>query len=86
MIDQILEEDKQQIRKQRHTAKRMFDRLKQGHIYTGGHAVVRNYVREQSLRQKKGYVPLVHPPGDAQVDFGEADIVRCANWSGRTSS
>ena len=34
-------------------------------------------MREQSLRQKEMFVPLVHPPGDAQVDFGEADIIRC---------
>ncbi len=77
VIDQILEEDKQQIRKQRHTAKRIFERLKQEHGYGGGYTVVKDYVREQSLRRKEMYVPLAHPPGDAQVDFGEADIVRC---------
>ena len=76
VIDQILEEDKQQIRKQRHTAKRIFERLKEEHSYTGGYTVVKDYVREQNLRQKEMYVPLAHPPGDAQVDFGEADIVR----------
>lgn len=76
VIDQILEADKQQIRKQRHTSKRIFERLKQEHGYTGGYTVVKDYVREQSLRQKEMYVPLVHPPGQAQVDFGEADIIR----------
>jgi len=77
VINQILEDDKQQIRKQRHTAKRIFERLKQEHGYTGGYTVVKDYVREQSVRQKEMFVPLSHPPGDAQVDFGEADIVRC---------
>jgi transposase len=52
VINQILEDDKQQIRKQRHTAKRIFERLKQEHGYTGGYTVVKDYVREQSLRQK----------------------------------
>jgi transposase len=50
--------------------------LKQEHGYAGGYTVVKDYVREQSLRQKEMFVPLVHPPGHAQVDFGEADIVR----------
>lgn len=77
VIDQILEQDKQQIRKQRHTAKRIFERLKQEHGYEGGYTVVKDYVREQTLRQKEMFVPLGHPPGDAQVDFGEADIIRC---------
>jgi len=53
VIDHILEEDKQQIRKQRHTAKRIFERLKQEHSYAGGYTVVKDYVREQSLRQKE---------------------------------
>ena len=39
VIDQILEKDKQQIRKQRHTAKRIFERLRQEHGYLGGNTV-----------------------------------------------
>jgi transposase len=31
-----------------------------------------NYMREARLRHKEVFVPLAHPPGDAQVDFGEA--------------
>src|SRR6185312_10112032 len=76
VTDQILEADRQQIRKQRHTSKRIFERLRQEYGYTGGYTVVKDYVREQSLRQKEMFVPLSHPPGHAQVDFGEADIVR----------
>ncbi|HXP08655.1 MAG TPA: IS21 family transposase [Acidobacteriaceae bacterium] len=75
VIDQILEADRQQIRKQRHTSKRIFERLRQEHGYTGGYTVVKDYVREQKLQQKEMFVPLSHPPGHAQVDFGEADIV-----------
>lgn len=76
VINQILESDKQQLRKQRHTSKRIFERLKQEHGYPGGYTVVKDYVREQSLRQKEMFVPLAHQPGHAQMDFGEADIVR----------
>jgi hypothetical protein len=37
MIDAILEEGKQRPAKQRHTAKRIFDRLRAEHAFTGGY-------------------------------------------------
>jgi transposase len=76
VIGQILESDRQQIRKQRHTSKRIHERLKQEHSYAGGYTVAKDYVRAQKLRQKEMFVPLSHPPSHAQVDFGEADILR----------
>ena len=75
IIDQILEDDKTQPKKQRHTAKRIWDRLKAEHAFTGGYTVVKDYVREGRVRHKEVFVPLVHPPGDAQADFGEALVV-----------
>jgi transposase len=75
VIDQILEDDKTQPKKQRHTAKRIWDRLKAEHGCGGGYTVVKDYVREARLRHKEVFVPLAHPPGDAQVDFGEALVV-----------
>ena len=36
VIDAILEDDKQRPRKQRHTAKRIFERLRAEHAYAGG--------------------------------------------------
>ena len=75
IIDQILEDDKTQPKKQRHTAKRIWDRLKVEHAFTGGYTVVKDYVREARVRHKEVFVPLVHPPGDAQADFGEALVV-----------
>jgi transposase len=72
IIDQILEDDKSQPKKQRHTAKRIWDRLNAEHGFSGGYTVVKDYVREARLQRKEVFVPLVHPPGDAQVDFGEA--------------
>lgn len=72
IIDAILDEDKQRPVKQRHTAKRIFDRLKQEYQFTGGYTIVKDYVRAAGLRRREMFVPLVHPAGEAQADFGEA--------------
>src|ERR1700730_18352549 len=65
VIDAILEADKTAPPKQRHTTKRIFERLRIEHGYAGGYTVVMDYVRIED------FVPLAHPPGHAQVDFGE---------------
>jgi transposase len=75
IIDQILVDDQSQPKKQRHTAKRIWDRLKAEHGFGGGYTVVKDYVRQARLRHKEMFVPLAHPPGDAQADFGEALVV-----------
>jgi transposase len=72
IIDQILEADKSVPKKQRHTSKRIFERLQVEHEFTGGRTIVKDYVHEQRLRQKEMFVPLTHPPGHGQADFGEA--------------
>ena len=71
IIDQILEEDKSRIKKQRHTAKRIHERLRDEHGFTGGITIVTDYVRERERRTREVFVPLSHAPGHAQVDFGE---------------
>ena len=71
IIDQILEDDKSKIKKQRHTAKRIHARLRDEHGFTGGITIVTDYVREKKRRSKEVFVPLSHAPGNAQVDFGE---------------
>src|ERR671912_2399728 len=60
---------------QRHTAKRIFERLRDEHSYSGGYTIVKDYVRLRKLSQREIFVPLEHPPGDAQADFGEAQVV-----------
>ena len=75
IIDRILEEDRTVHRKQRHTAKRIFERLRDEHGFSGGQTIVKDYVREARHRLREMFVPLVHPPGDAQADFGEADAI-----------
>ena len=50
VIDQILKEDESRPKKQRHTAKRIWDRLKDEHGFTGGYTIVKDYVREARQR------------------------------------
>ena len=75
IIDRILEEDRPVHRKQHHTAKRIFERLCDEHGFTGKETIVKDYVRERRLRRREMFVPLSHPPGHAQADFGEADAI-----------
>ena len=75
VIDAILKEDKTRPVKQRHTAKRIFERLKAEHKFSGGYTIVKDYVRGEELRGREMFVPLVHPAGEAQADFGEALVV-----------
>ena len=72
VIEGILEEDKGRPAKQRHTSKRVFERLRDEHGYVGGLTIVKDYVLSQRQRQREVFVPLRHDPGHAQVDFGEA--------------
>jgi len=73
IIDSILEADKQVHVKQRHTAVRILERLREEHGFTGCYTIVRNYVYQAAIRRKEMFIPLAHLPGHAQVDFGEAD-------------
>ena len=75
VIDWILEDDRSLPKKQRHTAKRIYERLRAEHSFTGRYTIVKDYVRERRCRTREMYVPLSHPPGDAQCDFGQAKAV-----------
>jgi transposase len=46
--------------------------LREEHGFSGGYTIVKDYVRLRKVRQREMFVPLVHPPGDAQADYGEA--------------
>ena len=70
-IAQIIEEDKQFPKKQRHTAKRIYHRIKQMG-YQGKYTQVKEAVREIKRVKREVFMPLVHRPGEAQVDFGYA--------------
>ena len=75
VIDRILDEDLSLPKKQRHTAKRIYDRLKDEYGFTGKYTIVKDYVREHRRRGQEMFVPLSHPPGHAQCDFGQARAV-----------
>ncbi len=75
VIDAILDADRTAPVKQRHSAKRIFERLRDEHGFVGGYTVVKDYVRLCRARGRETFVPLAHPPGHAQVDFGEAVAV-----------
>jgi transposase len=72
IIDQILEADKQVHKKQHHTSKRIFERLRDEYGFEGGITIVRDYIHDVRRRSAEMFVPLFHPPGHAQADFGEA--------------
>ena len=61
-IHQILEDDKKAPRKQRHTAKRIFERLRDEHGYAGGLTIVKDAVRAWRSGRAEVFVPLAHPP------------------------
>src|SRR5262249_36990397 len=70
-IARILEEDQGCPRKQRRTAKRIFDRIA-AEGYEGGYTAVKKVVRDLERVRGEVFVPLIHRPGEAQVDFGYA--------------
>jgi transposase len=75
LIQEILEQDKKSPRKQRHTIKRIFDRLRTEHGYEGGISVVGDAVRAWRAGSAEVFMPLSHPAGEAQADFGEAVVI-----------
>ena len=76
-IKAILRADKEAPKKQRHTAKRIWDLLQcQG--FTGGYTIVKDAVRQIKSVSKEVFMPLSQRPGEAQVDFGHA----VANFNG----
>ena len=70
-IRQIIESDKDLPRRQRHTAKRLWERL-QEEGFAGGYTIVKDAIREIKTTRQEVFMPLVHRPGEAQVDFGQA--------------
>lgn len=81
-IDEMLEEDRRCWRKQRHTAVRILDRLRNEHGFKGSYSTVQRYVKEKreemaaerDARGLAGFLALEWLPGECQVDFGEADF------------
>ncbi|MDH6237012.1 transposase [Cryobacterium sp. CG_9.6] len=77
-IETWLTEDQRRPRKQRHTAKRVFDRLVNEENYSGSYSPVQRFVRkwnDQHRQAGEGFTELVWPAGTAQVDFGQAEAI-----------
>ena len=70
-IAQIIEEDKSLPKKQRHTAKRIYERIREMG-YEGKYTQVKDAVRELVRLKQEVFMPLIHRPGEGQVDFGHA--------------
>jgi len=79
LIDSWLEEDKKHHRKQRHTARKIYDRLAaEVSGFDCSYRLVAEYVKhrkeELNLKRNEGFLPLEHQPGEAQSDFGSAEF------------
>lgn len=75
IINEWLLEDQSRHRKQRHTAKRIYDRLVEEHsdLMSVSERTIRTLVKEERTKLnslKNAYLKLEHPGGEAQVDFG----------------
>ena len=77
LILEWLEEDKNNWYKQKHTAKRIYDLLKDEHGFKGSYPIVQRFVKSvRNLQEKqRANAELIWEPGTAQADFGEADFI-----------
>jgi transposase len=80
VIEQWLESDKTAPPKQRHSARRMFERLCEEHQFAGDEGTVRRFVARLKAQQpKEAFMPLLFEAGEeAQVDWGQAKVIQNA--------
>jgi len=76
VIKQWIEADKEMPVKQRHTAHRIYERLREEYRYLGSEASVRRLVRKVKKPKAEAYLPLEYELGyEAQCDFGQAEAI-----------
>lgn len=78
-ILKCLQEDQEEnLKKQKHTSKRIFDRLVDEKDFLGAESTIRRVVREIKGRKSvppQAIVPLSYEPGEAiQIDWGEVTV------------
>lgn len=74
-IDQVLQTDLDQPRKQRHTAWRLFERLRDEQAYTGGYDQVRRYVKTHRHQQRELHLAISYALGERlECDFGHIQV------------
>lgn len=77
IIGQWLDDDERSWHKQRHTARRIWQRLRDEFSADVSETTVSRYVKEERHRRRgprEQFLDLVWAPGEAQADFGEADF------------
>ena len=74
IIDKMLADDKSRPKKQQHTSKRIFERLRDEHGFTGKVTIVKDYVAGLRRRSQEMFVPLVRWPRLFGQNF------RCDKW------
>ncbi len=75
VIAQILHDDESAPPKQRHHARRIYERLKAEHANTGSYYPVRRYVASLRQRGRETFMRLDHAPGRRmEFDFGQVQV------------
>ncbi len=79
-IEKWLKDDLKNPRKQRHTARRVYNRLVKEHGFTGAESTVRAHVRKAKMNLSgydgKAFIPLCPNMGqEAEIDWGTASAV-----------
>jgi len=70
IVDAWREQDQQRPTKQRHTAQRIYERLRDEYGFTGSSSAVRRYVAKHKITKQEVFMPLRFDPGEeAQVDW-----------------
>lgn len=76
IIDQWLEEDQKNWRKQKHTAIKIFKRLQDEYDFKGSASNIRKIVAKRRQQIQEAFIPLDFQLGHQfQFDWGEADII-----------
>ena len=74
-ILEILKQDEDAPPKQRHTAMRIFERLRDEETYVGGYDAVRRFVKKHRESKQETFIPLDHAAGQRiEADFGEIAV------------
>ena len=73
--DCLSEDEDENIKKQTHTAKRIYERLVAEKDFAGGESTIREIVAALKEKQRKVFIPLSFDPGEAiQIDWGQATV------------
>ena len=76
ILEQWIRDDQAAPPKQRHTAMRMYERLRDEYEFTGASSTVRRVVAQLRQSVPECFIPLTAAPGEQiQVDFGHAQVI-----------